>query len=283
MAREKATIGIIGGTGKMGRWFGAFFKERGHDVLICGRRTRCTIQDVAGLCRVVILSVPLEAALSLTETVGPLLHEDQVLMDICSLKETITRKMEASTGAEVIGTHPLFGPRAESVRGQNVVVCPARGEAWLQWLRAILEGAGASVVQCDARIHDRKMGLVQGLNHFLTIALALTLREAGETLDDILPFATPIFRLKLDLVGRLFAQDLELYQDLIRKNAHTVPMLETFIREVQKAQGTLLESTDSEAIHLLRELRAFVGQFGRKGLHESDAFLEHIAQSSGRP
>ena len=31
------TIGIIGGSGSMGRWFERYFKESGHTVVIAGR------------------------------------------------------------------------------------------------------------------------------------------------------------------------------------------------------------------------------------------------------
>ncbi len=38
---DKFPIGIIGGTGGMGRWFAAFFEKEGHPVRVSGKeRTR---------------------------------------------------------------------------------------------------------------------------------------------------------------------------------------------------------------------------------------------------
>ena len=34
---EKFPIGIIGGTGGMGRWFAAFFEKEGHPVSVSGK------------------------------------------------------------------------------------------------------------------------------------------------------------------------------------------------------------------------------------------------------
>ena len=59
---KHVTIGIIGGTGGMGRWFEQFFMEKGHTVLIAGRTTELTYQELAVRSEVVILSTPLDAA-----------------------------------------------------------------------------------------------------------------------------------------------------------------------------------------------------------------------------
>jgi len=47
--------------------------------------------------------------------------------------------MLASSKAEVIGCHPLFGPQLKDLSGQNVVLCPARGKKWLGWLKGLLK------------------------------------------------------------------------------------------------------------------------------------------------
>ncbi|MCK5507136.1 MAG: prephenate dehydrogenase/arogenate dehydrogenase family protein, partial [Desulfobacterales bacterium] len=85
---NKINIGIIGGTGGMGRWFKRFFSEAGHNVLISGRKTELTYKDVVKKCDVVILSVPIDAAISIAGEIGPLMSQNQLLTDFCSLKES---------------------------------------------------------------------------------------------------------------------------------------------------------------------------------------------------
>ena len=40
-------VGIIGGLGKMGRWFQLFFSEHGHQVSVADLDTETTAEDLA--------------------------------------------------------------------------------------------------------------------------------------------------------------------------------------------------------------------------------------------
>ncbi|MCU0583871.1 MAG: hypothetical protein MUE57_08545, partial [Syntrophales bacterium] len=56
---DKFPIGIIGGTGGMGRWFAAFFEKEGHPVRVSGKDTGPRPAEMAAACPVVIVSVPI--------------------------------------------------------------------------------------------------------------------------------------------------------------------------------------------------------------------------------
>ena len=273
------TIGIIGGTGQMGRWFERFFTDLGHQVLIAGRRTPVTITDCAKKSHVVMLSVPIDAAIHLSEEIGPLLHEDQLLMDICSLKETVLQTMNRSTPAEVIGTHPLFGPFTNSMKGQNIILCPGKGTWWMDWLENEFQKKGAIVTAMDPALHDKHMAIVQGLTHFITICMGKTFEQLGMKPEDILPSSTPVFRLKLNLVGRLFAQDLSLYKNLIGNNKYTAEVLETFLSAMMQAKENLFSRQNDGALDFLEEIRNFIGNFCQNGLQESNDLLNSLSEN----
>lgn len=279
---EKKTIGIIGGTGLMGRWFTRFFEGAGHRVLVSGRKTELSHKDLARRCDAVLLSMPLAAAGKAAAQVGPLLSPDQALMDLCSLKREICAAMEAATKAEVVGTHPLFGPNTESLSGQNVVLCPMRGRRWADWLgRELIEG-GAKVTECDPETHDRNMAVVQGLTHFITVVLGRTIRELGLTPEGLLAYATPIFRVKLDLVGRLFAQDPELFSDLISENPMVKDVVASFIASAEKTGEVFARRPREEGIALLLSIGDFLGDFRGGAMAESDAFLATVSEKARR-
>jgi prephenate dehydrogenase len=113
------TIGIIGGTGGMGRLFRELFEKAGHRVLIAGRQTELSYLELTRKSDIVILSTPVDAAIQICEIIGPIMTEDQALMDFCSLKEDIVAAMlKGTTKAEVVGTHPLsFSVREEAING----------------------------------------------------------------------------------------------------------------------------------------------------------------------
>ena len=138
-------IGIIGGTGGIGRWFADCFGKAGYRVHVTGRREGISLPELAARCRIVIVSVPIGATPEVIRQVGPLLPEDSLLMDFTSLKEDPLREMLAAARGEVVGCHPLFGPDCPSLEGQNIILCPGRGKSWLTWLEAFSpKGAPAS-------------------------------------------------------------------------------------------------------------------------------------------
>lgn len=260
----------------MGHWFKDFFSRAGHTVLVSGRKTPVSPLDMAKKSDVVILSVPLDVAIHLSEEIGPILSHEQLLMDLCSLKETILKSMLRFTKAQVVGTHPLFGPFTDSIKGQNVIVCPGRGTGWLKWLEDELRVKGAVVTRMDPVIHDRNMAVVQGLTHLLTVCMGRTLQKMNMSPDEAISCSTPVFRLKINLIGRLFSQDPSLYASLIGANRHVEDVLATFMSSVDEAKESLLSGQKGGATAYLEDIRSFLGEFCQDGLKESNKILNDL-------
>jgi prephenate dehydrogenase len=205
------TVGLIGGQGQMGRWFQRFFTDRGVKVLVADLGTPQTSQEVAALADVVIISVPIPAVKQVVREVAGHLRPEAALMDLTSVKQAPMKAMLTHFSGEVVGTHPLFGPGEDSIAGRTMVLCPGRGERWFNWLKALLEDAGARVKVATAAEHDRLMAVVQGLSHFTLIALEMAIRELGVPSQDLEDFATPTFTTLHNLARRLLSQDAALY------------------------------------------------------------------------
>jgi prephenate dehydrogenase len=107
-------IGIIGGTGGIGKWFAHFFQKEGFEVQVTGRKTGLALPVLTRQCPIIIVSVPIKATVEVIEQVGPLMPEKSLLMDFTSLKEEPVKAMLRSSCCEVIGLHPLFGPEIKS-------------------------------------------------------------------------------------------------------------------------------------------------------------------------
>jgi prephenate dehydrogenase len=216
---DKFSVGIIGGTGGIGRWFADFFRQEGHAVHVTGRTTGMDIPDLAMACQVIIVSVPIGVTAEVIRRVGPFLKEEALLMDLTSLKAEPVRAMLSSSSSEVLGLHPLFGPGVHSLEGQNIVLCPGRGERWRPRIRELMEGKGARVVVTTPERHDEIMAIVQGLNHLNTIVLGFVMRETGVKEEDLEKFTTPIFRAKMEIMERVFARP-ELYAEILTQIPH---------------------------------------------------------------
>jgi prephenate dehydrogenase len=83
---KKISIGIIGGTGGMGRLFASALRKLGHKVLISSRHTALTIEECAHRADWIIVTVPIRSTEAVIRKIGPLLRKDQLLMDFTSLK-----------------------------------------------------------------------------------------------------------------------------------------------------------------------------------------------------
>jgi len=69
---EHINVGIIGGTKGMGHWFAGLLRKEGCTVHVCGRKTKLQINDLARLCNVVVVAVPISATAEIIKQVGPL-------------------------------------------------------------------------------------------------------------------------------------------------------------------------------------------------------------------
>jgi len=277
---NQVTVGIIGGTGGMGRLFEKIFTKSGHRVLIAGRKTELSYLDLVHQSDVVILSTPEESSLTICEAIGAHIPPEKALMDFCSLKERIVKKMTACTTAEVVGTHPMFGPFTECIAGQNIILCPSRGERWYRWIEEVFKREGAVVSTMDPVDHDRAMAVAQGLTHFLTICMGRTLQKLNMSPADAGPYSTPIFKLKNDLIGRLFAQDPDLYVTLVGENPHVSDVLATFLQSLDESRQALLTGNRIAGLDFLEEIRGFLGAFCLQGLTESNKIMRSVVCSA---
>ena len=253
---KKTEIGVIGGTRGMGNWFARFLEREGHTVRVCGRNvSEADIAEMAHTCQVVVVSVPMGATGKVIAKVGPYMRETSLLMDLTSLKRDSIKTMLETSVSDVIGCHPLFGPRINSIAGQHVVLCPARAGKWLSWLTDIFEKNGAVVLEETPEKHDQMMAIVQGLNHFNTIMMGLVLSKAGVSLSELMKFATPVFRAKMEIMERVFCQNPGLYADILTMNPEISRHIDAYEQNVAQLRN-LIRQGDSAGIAEMIEKHA---------------------------
>lgn len=220
-------IGIIGGTGGMGNLFSQVFEKAGHEVLIAGRKTEITKEDIARLADVIIVSVPIRDTIPVINDISPLLREDQILADLTSIKVGPVHAM-LSSHAQVIGFHPMFGPTVGTIQGQTIVATPARCvEENIRFFEDIFTFQGARVTRTTPEEHDRMMAVIQGLTHFKAILLAGTMRRLGISPADTELYMSPVYRIETGIAGRLLSQNPDLYADILCLNPSVPSVLET--------------------------------------------------------
>jgi chorismate mutase/prephenate dehydrogenase len=266
---------IIGGGGKMGRRFRADLEARGHSVAV---RERGDAEDPAQVraADVVIVSVPMPVAAQVVAAVAPLLRPDAVLCDFNSLKMAVCTALEGSAG-QAVGLHPMFGPSVRSLRRQKVVVCAIKPGPMADWWLEELGRMGLERIEATPEAHDRMMAVVQVLVHFRTLVMGEALRRTGVGLAESLRYTSPIYRLELAFVGRLFAQDADLYASIEMENPFGAEVRAAFLGAAADLQA-LVASKDRAGFRARFEAVAeHFGPFAGEAMGVSDAIIERLS------
>ena len=243
-ASSHAHILIIGGEGQMGRRFNAEFAARGHTIVVTDRDDDDATRNArVAEADIVMVAVPMEHQCAIIEAIAPHLRDDALLCDINSLKENVCSTMQQHVTCESLGLHPMFGPSVHSLRRQKVVVCDVHVGERATWMRQELAAMGMELVEAEAHQHDRMMAVIQVLVHFSTLVMGQALRRSGVDIEESLRFTSPIYRLELSFVSRLFAQNADLYAEIEMSNPHGDAVRQEFL-DAASSWITAIQSGD---------------------------------------
>ncbi|PJG82710.1 bifunctional chorismate mutase/prephenate dehydrogenase [Caviibacterium pharyngocola] len=267
-------IVIVGGKGKLGGLFARYLTESGYAVCALGRTDWAQAEQILSDADVVIVSVPIDKTVETIERLQPYLKPNMLLTDLTSVKRAPLAKMlEVHRGA-VVGLHPMFGPDIASMAKQVVVRCDGRYPEQYAWLLEQIQMWGAKVYQVDAAEHDQSMTYIQALRHFATFANGFHLSKQPIQLAKLLALSSPIYRLELAMIGRLFAQDGALYADIIMDKPENLAVIES-LKQSYEESLKFFENGDKQGfIDCFNQVREWFGEYSEQFLKESRQLLQ---------
>jgi len=268
---EYNRIAIIGGSGKMGRWFADFLSKEGKEVVITGRNEKKLLEagrqlgvevatnvEAVKNADAVLLSVSIDSFSEVVQRVSPYTRPGQVIVDITSIKVSPVATMHRHIKkGSVLGTHPVFGPGAKSIAGQNFVLTPTNGgeRTLAEKVRKYLAARGAEVTLMTPREHDEMMAVILGLSHFIAIVSADTLLSFDK-LARMKKVGGITYKTLLTLVESVLSEDPELYASL-QMNLPDMAGIEELFQKMGRAWGDLVKNRDRQAfVARMRALRS---------------------------
>lgn len=273
------TVGIIGGTGQMGRFFKKLFEKNNCKVLISSRKTKLKPEDCAKQSDVVLISVPIDATIKVIKKVAPYVNKNSLLIDSTSIKKEPVEAMRRYSKCEVIGMHPVFGPNVSSLKNQTIVLCPARTKKWLKWLVNIFEKNGAKIKLTTPEKHDEMMSIIQGLNHFSALAVAHAMKNLGISIEESLEYTSPVYKLRMVMVGRILNQDPNLYANIEIMNPKNKKALAVFESSSKKLQKIIETKNTEEFLKYFNECAEFFGSFKKEAEKMSDYLIGQMVKT----
>ena len=276
VSEEVKAFLLVGGLGGMGQLLQRELEARGHAVDCVDRVDQHRLQSAVQRADIVVVCVPMAVAVEVACEVAPWMRPDALLCDINSLKLEICESMGRLANCEVLGLHPMFGPSVSSLLRQKVVACEVKAGPLGAWLCRELGQMGAEVVETDPLTHDRMMAVVQVLVHFNTMVTGEALRRSGARIEETLSFTSPIYRLELAFIGRLYAQSPELYAEILMRNPASGEMRRHFL-DASIAVHETVEKGDREAfVQLFRAAGVSFSDFGQEAMRISDDLIERL-------
>lgn len=250
---------ILGGTGKMGRWFSKFLKDKGFEVMIQSRALEKAVKaaeelgvkyiasiDAVRDADMVIVSTSLDSTVENIRMVSKKMRPKATLFDIASVKGDIIKALEEARalGIRTISVHPMFGPGATSIKGKHVIVIPIGSDPRLvDEILNLFEGADTQILG-SGEAHDTVVALTLSLPHFLNIIFGKTL--ASEDIKEVLKLAGTTFALQLMVAESVYSEDPDLYYGIQSQNAAFVKVLNALLECASEVASTV-ERKDKEA------------------------------------
>jgi len=274
--REDGDIVIVGGNGGMGRIFTRYFEASGYRVFSFGHRGWDKAPQYLKNAKVVIVTVPIDVTVDVIKQLSPLLREDQILCDFTSVKAPIVDAMMKYHKGPVLGLHPMFGPDIRSLVKQVIVTVPERDEKASEFLVEQFRIWGAKIFKSKAKDHDRAMSIIQALRHFGTYSYGSFLKNLNPNLKRLIDLSSPIYRMELMMVGRLFAQDPRLYADIIMASDANVDLIRNFVKSLADDLKIVEDKNVDAFTENFIKIREYFGEFSDEAFKESGALLAKL-------
>lgn len=263
---------VVGGGGALGKVIVGLFSSSEYQVTVVEKDTWDNRSELMQDADLVIIAVPINQTIHVINNL-PKLPDNCVLADVTSIKTEPVQAMLNKHKGPVVGLHPMFGPDAPGMIKQVVVVCEGRCPDNYAWLIEQMQVWGAQIYATQAQTHDKAMAFIQVMRHFNTFVYGQHLQQEDPDLTQLIAFSSPIYRLELAMVGRLFAQAPSLYADIIFNNQSNVELLERFHERFGQALQLVKSQNKAGFIECFKEVELWFGDYAKQCLIDSKQML----------
>lgn len=268
---------FVGGDGGMGSLYRQVADQSGHITYSIDKGNWFELDEIAPELDLAIITVPINVTVSVIERLSSKLSEKTVLADFTSNKTDPLEAMLKAHKGPVAGLHPMHGPDVPNLSKQLMVFCEGRQAEASDWFKEQCRLWGMRIVEAEPENHDHVMNLVQGLRHFVALLHGSFMKEYDLNPHQMLEYSSPVYRAELMMTGRIFAQDAELYADIVFANKERRELLLSFFQHHQRLIE-MVENDDKRGfIKEFESVTDFFGRFATQALKESGYLINRLA------
>jgi chorismate mutase/prephenate dehydrogenase len=256
---------VIGGAGKMGRWFADFFASQGFATTIADR----SVEDGDGAYRnwtdagvdydVIVVAAPLAVSGRILAQLA-VLKPRGLVFDIGSLKTPLQDGLQElrEAGCRVTSLHPMFGPDTRLLSGRHLIFCDAGVPEATAAAKDLF--ASTMVEQLDMALdeHDRLIAYVLGLSHALNIAFFTALAESGEAAPRLAKMSSTTFDAQLLVSSAVARDNPHLYFEIQNLNRFGLDPLDALLGAAQRIREVVAEGDEDAFVELMQKGREYM-------------------------
>ena len=259
--KQKKSVGIIGASGNMGKWFTEYFSENGYSVGLYSRKLKKkknpkskifkSIRDCVIHSDIIIISVPIETTNKIIDEVVKYSDNTKLVMEISSMKNQIVSNMKKlSNKSQLMSIHPLFGPGANIFKPQKFILVPIKSTQSEKKLFSSLF-PNSKLVVCNANQHDKSMAYVISLVYFLNLSFVLSLNKIPNLKD----ISGTSFTIQYLLASGIFHDTPEVISSLQISNEQFSDVLEDFMININSIENIISKRDSDEFIKLIKKAK----------------------------
>ncbi len=275
--KEPKHILYVGGEGGMGALYRKFTENSGHTAYSIDKGNWYQLEEIAPKLDMVIVTVPIRVTEDVIRRLSPKLKPETILADFTSNKYEPLKVMLDAHSGPVVGLHPMHGPSVPNLSKQLMVFCSGRDSEQADWFKEQCRLWGMRVIDAEPEKHDHVMNLVQGLRHFVALLHGSFMKEYDLKPEEMLEYSSPIYRAELMMTGRIFAQDAELYADIVFANRERRELLLTFFNHQKKLMEMVEQDDKAGFIKEFESVTDYFGSFASQALKESGYLINRLA------
>lgn len=255
----KKSITIVGAGGQMGQWFTKYFLSKDFEVTGYDEESKIKNKDVKQADSLVgailkadyvMLCTPTRRTPEIIRLIAKEMKRGTYLIEISSEKgKAVSSLAKMPAKINPICIHPMFGPGAKSIKGQNIISVPIKdAKKELTVAKELFDGA--NFVTIDAVEHDKKIAVILGLTHLMNLVFAnIIAKDEKMSLTEKMSGTT--FRVQKILAESIMTESPELIETIIAN-----PEIRRVAEELWKDIGRLLtavqESKTEEVIDYIK-------------------------------
>ena len=238
---------VIGGAGKMGRWFVEYLASQGYAVevadpagALAGYPHRASWQDSPLDHDLIVVATSLGVTAGVLAALAAR-RPPGLVLDLASVKTPLRAGLEAlvRAGVRVSSIHPMFGPDTDLLSGRHVIFIDLGHAAALADAQELFAATMAERVVMGLDQHDRLIAYVLGLSHALNIAFFTALAESGEAAPRLARMSSTTFDAQLEVASRVAEDSPALYFEIQALNDYGTESLTALLFAVERLRATV--------------------------------------------